>query len=115
MTPDTTPSPSSGIRLSPTAKVWLLAFAIAALGLGVGALRSNWWISQPLPINLQWWMLAPLFAASEVFVIHYQLRRQQYSFTLSELPLVLGIFFASWPAIVVARLVGGAFALRFVR
>jgi diguanylate cyclase (GGDEF)-like protein len=115
MTPHTTSSPTTGTRLSSSAKVWLLTLGIALLGVGMGQLRSSWWINQDLPIRLEWWMLAPAFAASEIFVIHYQLRRQQYSFTLSELPLVLGIFFASWPAIIVARLVGGGIALRYPR
>jgi diguanylate cyclase (GGDEF)-like protein len=107
MTPHAAARPKLGVRLSPAAKVWLLSAGLVVLGLAIGQLRSSWWISQDLPIELEWWMLAPAFAASEIFVIHYQLRHEQYTFTLSELPLALGIFFA--------RLVGGGLALRVHR
>jgi diguanylate cyclase (GGDEF)-like protein len=102
-------------RLSPGVQVWVLAFLIAGAGLGIAQLRSQWWIHQARPLNVEWWMLAPAFAASEVFVIHYQFRREQYSFTLMELPLAVGLFFTSWPQLVFARLVGGGLALRLHR
>jgi diguanylate cyclase (GGDEF)-like protein len=115
MTSETIFRRSPGSHFSSAAKVWALTILLAVVGVVLGQFRSHWWIHQELPIHLRWWMLAPAFAASEIFVIHYQLRHEQFSFTLSELPLVLGIFFATWPAIVVARLVGGGLALRLHR
>jgi diguanylate cyclase (GGDEF)-like protein len=96
-------------------RVWILTAVLTIVGITLGELRSDWWLTQDLPIHIEWWMLAPAFAAAEIFVIHYQFRRDMYTFTLTELPLALGLFFASWPAIVVARLIGGGLALRFVR
>ena len=101
--------------VGPVKRIWLLTVGIAVLGLAISFLHSEAWARQDLPIELEWWMLAPAFAVAEIFVIHYQLRREQYTFTLSELPLALGLFFASWPAIVLARLVGSGLALRFHR
>ena len=34
-----------------------------------------------------------LFAAAEFIQIHVQIRRQTYSFTVAEVPLVLGLFY----------------------
>ena len=93
----------------------MLTLGIALLGLAVAQLRSYAWLNQDLPLQLDWWMLAPAFAASEIFVIHYQFRREQYTFTLMELPLVLGLFFSTWPHLLVGRLVGGGLALRLHR
>ena len=89
-----------------------LTVAMAVVGLLVAELRDRWWIAQDLPIQLEWWLLAILFAASEIFVIHYQFRQEQYTFSLMELPLVLALFFASFPALIAARLIGGGLALR---
>ncbi|MCU1377695.1 MAG: putative Diguanylate cyclase/phosphodiesterase [Acidimicrobiales bacterium] len=100
---------------APAAKVWTLTVLITAIGLALGELRPSWWGTQDLPLHLEWWMLVPAFAASEIFVIHYQFRRQVYTFTLSELPLAVGLFFASWPALLLARLVGAGVALRLNR
>src|SRR5207253_245871 len=100
MTTDTHIPGRRTVLLGPAAKVWLLSIALTLAGIGVAQLLSPWWTHQHLPVHLTWWMLAPAFAASEIFVIHYQLRYEQYSFTLSELPLVLGIYFASWPTVI---------------
>src|SRR4051812_27052921 len=93
------------------AKVWLVTLTMAALGLGVAELRSTAWLHRDLPVHIEWWVLAVGFAASEIFVIHYQFRRERYTFSLMELPLALGLFFATWPALVGARIVGGGLAL----
>jgi len=43
--------------------------------------------------TLSWWVLAPLFAAAEVAVLHVQIRREAQTISLSEVPLVLALFF----------------------
>src|SRR5438067_427008 len=115
----TTESPATShwrIKWSPALRVWGLTILIAAAGLVLGQLRDTWWIHQrDLPLHIRWWMLAPAFAASEIFVIHYQFRREQYSFTLMEIPLAVGLFFTTFPQLVIARLVGGGLALKLHR
>ena len=59
------------------------------------------------PRSIPWWALVPLFCAAEIFVVHIQFRRDAHSFSLGELPLVAGLFFAS-PLTVVASSIGGA-------
>ena len=90
----------------------LAAHAVdGAVGVGVAELRSQTWMQQDFPVHIEWWVLAIGFAASEIFVIHYQFRRERYTFSLMELPLALGLFFSTWPALVGARIIGGGLAL----
>jgi diguanylate cyclase (GGDEF)-like protein len=93
------------------AKVWLVTFTMAAVGLSIGILTERASDPRSAPVHLSWWVLAIGFAASEIFVIHYQFRRERYTFSLMELPLALGLFFSPLPTLVLARLVGGGLAL----
>jgi diguanylate cyclase (GGDEF)-like protein len=91
--------------------VWLVTITMAAIGIAVAEMRSRAWIHRDLPVHIEWWILAIGFAASEIFVIHYQFRRERYTFSLMELPLALGLFFSTWPALIAGRIIGGGLAL----
>ena len=67
------------------------------------------------PGQIPWWVLTPLFCAAEVFVVHIQFRRDAQSFSLSELPLVVGLFFAPPVVVVLSNIAGTAVALAFYR
>jgi diguanylate cyclase (GGDEF)-like protein len=69
----------------------------------------------PAPGHIPWWVLVPLFAAAEVFVVHIQFRRDAQSFSLSELPLVVGFFFAPPLTVLLAMVAGTALALTIHR
>jgi len=59
-------------------------------------------------------MLVPGVVLCDTFVFHLEVREEAHSFLLSELPLVVGLFFASPWAIILGRLIGEAihFGLR---
>src|SRR3954469_18620028 len=83
--------------------VWLLTAAMA----GVGVLL--WWKAPTLPelgTVLSWPLLAVLFAASERFAVHLPVGRETHSTSFSEVPLVLGLFFATADDLIIGRLVG---------
>lgn len=61
--------------------------------------------------RLPWWALAAMFYVVEIHVVHIHFRRDAHSFSLSEIPLVLGLFFVSPKGLVLAQLVGAAAAL----
>lgn len=63
------------------------------------------------PLHAPWWTLILGFAAAEVFVIHLERGSQTHTFSLVEIPLVVGLFLASPVQVVVARLIGGGLAL----
>jgi diguanylate cyclase (GGDEF)-like protein len=109
--PTTAPGPQRRPRLPGSARVWLLA-AFLALGAAVTFVVGV--VPLPRPpgdLSLRWWMLLPLFAGAEIYVVHLQFRRDAHSFSLSEIPLVLGLASALPTAFVASRLVGAGAAL----
>src|SRR5689334_12032575 len=46
-------------------------------------------------VHVTWWQLMIMFAVAELFVLHVQVRREAQTVSLSEIPLVLGLFFAA--------------------
>ena len=66
-------------------------------------------------VQLPWAVLASLFCAAEAWRVYVHVRRNAISFSLSELPLVLGLYFASPATLVSARMAGGVVALMMIR
>ncbi len=97
--------------LSSEQKVWLLNAVIAGAAAAVYFLLVVPLETPQAPFQLSWWALAPLFAFAEICVIHVQLRREVISYSLNEIPLILGLFFASPPDLVLAVIAGGGAAL----
>lgn len=63
------------------------------------------------PHRLPWLVLIVIFYAVEANVVHVHFQREAHSFSLSEIPLVLGLFFASPTHLIVAQVVGAGLAL----
>ncbi len=108
--------PTFGFRLAPgAARIWSLTGAMAltaavlflALALGI----------QPhfTPISIPWWALAIGFYLAETNVVHLEFRRTAHTFSLSEIPLVLGLVFATPADFVLANVVGAGIGLVLVR
>jgi diguanylate cyclase (GGDEF)-like protein len=92
-------------------RVWLLNG-----GLAVVAAMTYLLVIRPLPalespLAPPWWLVALGFAAAEVLVVHLQFRRDTHSFSISEIPLVFGLFFLSPDQLILALLVGSGGAL----
>jgi diguanylate cyclase (GGDEF)-like protein len=87
--------------------IWALAgVALALAGIAVAA-----HVGQLGPLSsphLPWWALALGFAAAERAVVHLHFRRSAQSVTLSDLPWVLGLIFASAPQLLIGALLGSA-------
>jgi diguanylate cyclase (GGDEF)-like protein len=56
--------------------------------------------------QLPWWLLGLLSAAAELFVLHIQVRREAQAISLSEIPLVLGLFLATPVTFGIGRVIG---------
>jgi diguanylate cyclase (GGDEF)-like protein len=66
-------------------------------------------------LEIRWFHLAIAFFLSEVTVVHLRFRRDAHSFSMSEIPLVIGLFFVAPIELIVAQLVGNFLVLTFVR
>lgn len=99
-------------RRPPTAVVraWGLTFLLAA---GVG-LIAVWVSGRPAldtSFDFPWFLLAMGVVVGESYRVHLHVGRETHTFTLVELPIVVGLFLV-WPlGIILARLVGTALAL----
>ena len=62
-------------------------------------------------------LLAIAIGVTETTALHFEFRRQAFSMSLSEAPVVVGLFFISPPLLLAARLIGagGGFAIRRTR
>ena len=103
------------LRFGGSRRVWGLSLGLAAL-----SALAYWIVSSSIgpltsPVRVPWWVLTPLFLLAEIFVVHVQLRRDAFSFSLSEIPLVLGLFFSPLPDLVVGQVLGAALALAIHR
>ena len=56
-------------------------------------------------------VLVGLFTATEVFSVHLHFARNSHSFSLFEIPLTIGLFFAPGPALILAHVLGSSAAL----
>jgi len=91
--------------------VWVLNAAIVGAALGLYFLVLGGQAPLALRHTVPWWALAPVFAATEVFVVHVHFRRSAHSMSLGELPLVVGLLLASPPQLVIAQVVGSGLVL----
>ncbi len=63
------------------------------------------------PLRVPWPLLAAAFALAEVFAVHLHFRRDAHTLTMSDLPLVLGLFMIAPQELVLAQVAGGLVAL----
>jgi diguanylate cyclase (GGDEF)-like protein len=56
--------------------------------------------------TLHWWALAPAFFVAERCVVHLHFRRDAHSFSLGDIPLVLGLIFATPESLLIGGLLG---------
>jgi len=95
------------------ARVWLFIAAVAAVSAGVWAANLTGSAASigAGSVSVTWWQLAIAFYLAEVFVVHLTFRKQAHTLSLTELGLVLGIFFASPANLLAAQIVGAGIAL----
>jgi diguanylate cyclase (GGDEF)-like protein len=87
--------------------VLVVAMTVALLGFTVLVGRPFVGLPSYLGFaNLPWWALGIGFAATEACVFHLETKRETRTVSISELPLVLGLFLASPAQLLLGRLAG---------
>ncbi len=99
---------------SRNATVWLLT-GIVALAAAVLT-----YAARDLPViypnlQLRWFHIGIAFFFSELTVVHLRFRRDAHSFSMSEIPLVIGFFLVAPVELIIGQLVANAVVLGFSR
>ena len=104
-------------RLSGTQRVVALSLAMAGAAAALFTFVVDRTAEPVADISLpaKGLLLTGLFFVVEGCVVHLQLRRQTQSFSLSEVPFIIGLFFVSPLILLPARLVGSVLALIILR
>jgi diguanylate cyclase (GGDEF)-like protein len=97
--------------MSAGARIRISTLVIIAMTAGLHLAWGDAMASAPTPHELPWWLLAALFYVAEVLVVQVQLGREAQSVSLTEIPLVIGLFFLGPQDLVLAQAVGTAAAL----
>ncbi len=82
-----------------------LAAVCIFVALSAGPLRA---VGHP---QLSWWVLAVLYFIPEAFPVHLSVGKETHSFSLSEVPLLLGLFLATPGDLLLGQAVGAGIAL----
>ena len=106
------PSPRS-TPLDRTVRVLLITGVL--VGIGAVLLPSAGAPSLIPALELPWWALTLGFVVAEIFVLNIQVRRESQALSFSEIPLVLGLFFAGPFAVVAGRILATSGVMLFHR
>jgi diguanylate cyclase (GGDEF)-like protein len=98
-----------------TSRVWALTVVLTAVAVGLAAFEVPARAAARPPLPVPWWAIAILFYATEAKVVHLHIGRSAHSFSMSEIPVVYGLFFLPPAEYIVARLLGAGLALVFTR
>ncbi len=100
-------------RWNPTGpqKVWALTAIILIAGLLVAFPLLDDPTLDASQAQIPWWALAIIVYLAELTVVHMRYHRHAQSFSMSEVPLVLGLFMTAPVGMLAAQLVGNAAAL----
>ena len=100
---------------SPRQRVIALSILLVGIGAAALTLATAHFGAPRAPFHVPWWGFVPAFMATQAMMFHLEIRDEAHSFSVSELPLVIGFFFAAPWAVVVGRLLGEALYLVFIR
>ncbi len=102
-------------RTTGNTRVIMLTAAIGATAviLGVALVPAGTPIEPPFTIPV--WLLAAMFYVAEARVFHLHIGRSAHSFSMSEIPVVIGLLLVAPLEFVIARAVGSGLALFFAR
>src|SRR4026207_295314 len=100
-----------GLLGSPATRVWLFTAFLATAALAGYLLDVRHLEPFESPVHVPWPILAIAYLAAETKVILVHFRRETHSFSLSEVPAVIGLFFVTPNEYLLAVLVGSGVAL----
>ena len=100
-----------GGRFGPSVRIWSFAAVLAALTAALLGWSVLWERSPFETVLVAVPAVAVLYFCAERFPVHLIVRRETHTFSLTEIPLVIGLFFVTPASIVLAQTLGSAVAL----
>ena len=97
--------------ITPAVRVWIFVGLLAAVAIWLYLAVVRQLPVPHAPFTLPLWLAAAGFYVIEIKVVHLHFRRGAHSFSLSEVPLVIGLFFAAPGDLVLAHALAGGAAL----
>lgn len=97
-------------RLNRISPVWFLSGALAVLAVAIVPFAIAYDAPTVEP-RLSWPIVALGFYLAEIAVLHLRFRRDAQSFSMSEIAITVGLFFATPTAMLIGQFVGNAVAL----
>jgi diguanylate cyclase (GGDEF)-like protein len=80
--------------------------------MSIGMAMATWGMAGlQTPVHAPTWAFVVLFYCAELIVVHFRFRRDAHSFSMSEVPLVLGLFLLAPSDLLIAQFCGSALAL----
>lgn len=98
-------------RLSRRSGIWGLTVLFGAAGAALWVSIESGMGPYSHHLHVPFWALAAMFAFAEINVIHLQPRRETQTFSFSEIPLVIGLFFSSPAELIAGQVLGAGIAL----
>ncbi|MGB8385744.1 MAG: GAF domain-containing protein, partial [Dermatophilaceae bacterium] len=93
-------------------KVKIAALAAAMFGVALLLCLAQRGLPAPaVPPRIPVWLLAAVFVATELVLLHVEVGEEAWSYSLSDGPLVLGLFFCPPLGLMTARVTGSAVAM----
>lgn len=84
----------------------ITAYVALAAGLALVVIAWGLDLDAEAPLHLPLWLIIVMMIAAEMTVVHLEHTRG-HSFSLREIPLAMGLFYASSPDLIVGTVVGG--------
>ncbi len=101
-------------RRSGSTRVLFLTAVIAAAALLIAMIVSDW-DSLGEELGVPWWVLIPAVYLSEITVVHFRGRRDAHSFSMSEIPMIFGLFFFAPAHMMLSVAIGSTLVLSLHR
>ncbi|MDQ1680559.1 MAG: hypothetical protein QOI42_1418 [Frankiaceae bacterium] len=101
--------------MSVPVRIRLLSCALAAVAAAVYLVGLHGVGVPSTVFRLPWWALVPVFVAGEVFLVHLHFRRDNHSFSMTDVPLALGMLFVPPAGVLVASVLSSLLSLGLYR
>ncbi len=101
-------------RIPGSTRVLLLTLGVSLTALMIALVVADW-PALPGASHLPWWILVPAVYLTEITVVHFRGKRDAHSFSMSEIPLIFGLYFFAPGDLMLSVLIGSALVLSVQR